>query len=156
ELPEVEVAKRCLEQWMLGRTIVRARAPESRVLAPSSLVRLRRRLAGARVTRLDRLGKHIVATFDGGLGMHLHLGMTGRLIHRTAADRSNEVVAHARMTLELDDGAVIIFSDPRMFGVIEIDEARVLNDRLKSTLGPDPLHESISGQRLIALFARTR
>src|SRR5215813_1574990 len=135
ELPEVEHARRCLEQWAIGRAITKAIVPKSRVLKNASPERVRRFLAGERAERIERRGKHLLAVFESGRALHLHFGMSGRLVHRSA---SESLPDHARLALELDDGRAVVFRDPRMFGRIDIGEADELRRLHFETLGRDP------------------
>jgi formamidopyrimidine-DNA glycosylase len=77
ELPEVEVTRRHIEPLLVGRTIARVWTSAPSYLFLTDPAVLRRRLAGRRGERLDRLGKYLVLALDGGSRLVLHLGMTG-------------------------------------------------------------------------------
>jgi formamidopyrimidine-DNA glycosylase len=152
ELPEVEHAARCLRAWLDGTTIVRAEAPASRVFREGGRALFRRLLAGRRLERVDRHGKVLLVQFDDDVGLLSHLGMTGRWVRRPAGER----VAHARARLVLSDGSILHYSDPRMFGRLEIHRTPEIA-ALPSVreLGPDPLLDGIDVTRLHAALART-
>jgi formamidopyrimidine-DNA glycosylase len=152
ELPEVEHARRCLEQWMIGRVITRVLVPKSRLLRGASPERVRRLLKGQRAARIERRGKHLLAVFESDRALHLHFGMSGRLVLRAAGAPMPD---HARLALDLDDRREIVFRDPRMFGRIDVGEAAALRRTLLEPLGRDPWLEPPSGADLLALFANT-
>jgi formamidopyrimidine-DNA glycosylase len=153
ELPEVEVARRCLERWLVGHTIVHASAPRSRLLGGADPRRVRRFLERERASSAERRGKHLLAVFESGRGLHVHLGMTGRFIERRTSD---EAGSHARLVLDLEDGSRIVLRDPRMFGQVEIGEAEALRRDLSRSLGPDPLIDPFSGATLYAILSNTK
>src|SRR3954470_21636701 len=77
ELPEVETVRRGLEPVLAGARLARviARRPDLRFPLPEGFVQ---RLTGARIERLDRRAKYILARLDRGQTLTIHLGMTGR------------------------------------------------------------------------------
>src|SRR5437016_9051749 len=83
ELPEVEIASRQLRGWLQGRRIVSARAERSRVIRGQTQARFAG-LAGHRLIGIERFGKWMLLSFDGGEGLLSHLGMTGKWIRRRA------------------------------------------------------------------------
>src|SRR6185295_7370853 len=77
ELPDVEHARRQLEKWMGGATIVAARSIDRRVLRPTSPAAFSRMLAGRTVREVGRRGKWLRILLDDGIRLFSHLGMTG-------------------------------------------------------------------------------
>jgi formamidopyrimidine-DNA glycosylase len=152
ELPEVEVAARQLRSWLLGRRIVAARAPRSRVIRGQAPQRFAQ-LAGRRLREIERVGKWMLLLFDGGEGLISHLGMTGKWMRRKLDEKPP---SHVRATLELSDGHAVDYRDPRLFGRL----VRGTADKLRAlpsfrALGPDPL-PGIDVERLHGVLARTR
>jgi len=78
ELPEVETVRRGLEPVMSGQIIAKAdvRRPDLRWPFPE---RMAARLTGARIERLGRRAKYILADLDRGETLIIHLGMSGRM-----------------------------------------------------------------------------
>ena len=152
ELPEVEVATRQLRSWLKGRRIVQARAGRTRVIrgqAPARFAQLR----GRRLLEIDRVGKWMLLSFDRGEGLLSHLGMTGKWIRRRAQDPEP---SHVRAALRLDDGNVVEYRDPRLFGRLirgKVDALRKMPTF--AALGPDPL-KGIDVERLQRLLGKTR
>ncbi len=152
ELPEVEHAARQLRAWMLGRRIVRASAPRSRVLRGQSPHRFAATLTGRRLESVERKGKYLMLAFDRDVGLLAHLGMTGKFVRRLPA----ELEPYSRARFELG-GEVVHLRDPRKFGRLSLVEAREL-PRAKeiAALGPDAWEEPPTLLSLSEAFARTR
>ncbi len=152
ELPEVEIASRHLRSWLTGRRIVKARAERSRVIRGQTPRRFAE-LGGRSLARIDRVGKWMLLSFDGGEALLSHLGMTGKWIRR---DRSEKPPPHVRATLELDDGHAVDYRDPRLFGrLVRIKLEQLRDSPPLRALGPDPLR-GIDVDRLHAFLSRTK
>jgi len=152
ELPEVEIASRQLRAWAKGRRITSARAERSRVIRGQSPQRFAQ-LAGHRLQDVERSGKWMLLRFDGDEGLVSHLGMTGKWIRR---ERGAPPPSHVRATLELEDGHVLDYRDPRLFGRLirgKVGQLRKLP--VLAALGPDPL-PGVDAQRLYDVLRRTR
>jgi formamidopyrimidine-DNA glycosylase len=152
ELPEVEIASRQLRSWLLGRRIVAARAERSRVIRGQTPARFAA-LAGHRLVDIERFGKWMLLSFDGGEGLISHLGMTGKWVRRRADDPRP---SHVRASLTLDDGHAVDYRDMRLFGRL----VRGKTEQLRSSealraLGPDPLG-GIDVDRLHSALLRTK
>jgi formamidopyrimidine-DNA glycosylase len=124
ELPEVETVVRSLGPHLTGRKILSA-AFTSRFVTPGNRKKLAARLAGRSIEKVERRGKFIVISLDAGM-LAVHLGMTGKLLMDGIRG------AHTHGVFTLDDG-VLLYDDPRQFGRIEWNPARV------AKLGPEPL-----------------
>jgi formamidopyrimidine-DNA glycosylase len=155
ELPEVETVRRGLEPVMTGARIARAdvRRPDLRWPFPE---RMAERLTHARVERLRRRSKYILADLDSGESLLIHLGMSGRMSVQGAKVGlfHHEITApekHDHVVLDLDNGARVVFNDPRRFGAMDLlrtDNAEA--HPLLSSLGPEPLGNAFSEGYLIA------
>lgn len=138
ELPEVDANRRNLAAWAEGRRITRVEPLEGKRqndgLRPEEF---RRRLEGRRVEAVDRRGKWILARLEGGAGMGLHLGMTGKLA------RAPERPRFTRAAFEMSDGGTIYFVDLRRFGRIwaSTSHDELLARREIAEIGPDALAE---------------
>ena len=128
ELPEVETVVRSLAS-IAGQRILNAEFRNLRILRGGDPALLSARLEGRRILALQRYGKFIVASIEGGGYLTVHLGMTGRLL--LDAERGKHT--HAIFTF---GRATLLFDDSRQFGSIEFSEdfpPRV------ARLGPEPL-----------------
>jgi formamidopyrimidine-DNA glycosylase len=158
ELPEVETVRRGLEPVLAGRRIVHAetRRPDLRWPLPP---RMAERLAGARVTRLGRRSKYLLADLDGGETLIVHLGMSGRLLvsgtplggfHLPLATPEK----HDHVVLDVEDGARVTFNDARRFGMMDLwPTADLAAHRLLAGLGPEPLGNGFHADHLGARLA---
>ncbi len=155
ELPEVETVRRGLVPAMEGRRIahVTLNRPDLRWPLPENMAA---RLEGARVERLRRRSKYILADLDTGESLLIHLGMSGRMLvsgimlggyhfEHPAPEKHDHVV------LDMEGGARVTFNDARRFGAMDL----VRTDReaahwLLAGLGPEPLGNDFSEAYLIA------
>lgn len=155
ELPEVEVTRRRISPFLVGKRILalKTTAPSYFFLTPPA--ELRRRLPGLCFTALDRFGKYLLATLSDDSHLLLHLGMTGqlfadgasnpRLMRKTGAaaltpglEVGFEPDAHTHLAFHMSSAPVVFFRDTRKFGKVEWLEPGRSSSRL-SKLGPDAL-----------------
>ncbi|ARE40383.1 Formamidopyrimidine-DNA glycosylase [Rhodovulum sp. P5] len=155
ELPEVETVRRGLAPVMEGRVIAAAQVnrPDLRWALPEGMAE---RLTGARVLRLGRRSKYILAELSTEETLLIHLGMSGRMLisgdmpgafhHPVAAPQK-----HDHVVLDMDGGARITFNDARRFGAMDlIDTARLGDHWLLADLGPEPLGNAFHEDYLVA------
>jgi len=161
ELPEVETVRRGLEPVLSGARLARVRAnrPDLRFPLPEGFVQ---RLTGARILRLDRRAKYILAPLDRGDTLVMHLGMTGR--YEIAApegtarpgDFARAVTPadkHAHVVFETEAGATVTYYDPRRFGFMDlIPTDRVDRHPWFATMGPEPLGDAFDAKTLEKAF----
>ncbi|WP_372603376.1 bifunctional DNA-formamidopyrimidine glycosylase/DNA-(apurinic or apyrimidinic site) lyase [Actibacterium sp.] len=154
ELPEVETVRRGLAPSMEGQRITRAQVnrPDLRWPFPP---RMAERLTGARVERLGRRSKYILADLDTGETLIIHLGMSGRML--VSGDPLGQFhhdhpapEKHDHVVLDMENGARITFNDARRFGAMDLTPTdRVAQHPLLSSLGPEPLGNSFDEDYLI-------
>jgi formamidopyrimidine-DNA glycosylase len=135
ELPEVESVRRHLQPALIGRRVVKVELSHPRTarrnLHPSDVVL---RLTGARVERIDRRGKYLLAELDNGLTWVIHLGMSGRLL---VADPDQPRPPHTHFVARTDRDEEVRFVDPRTFGFVAVLTPEELASL--TVLGPDAL-----------------
>jgi formamidopyrimidine-DNA glycosylase len=153
ELPEVETVVRLIRPGLEGRTIHGATVLWKRTLGGLAPARFRERVTGARVARVWRRAKYVVAQLERGgepAGALLgHLRMTGRMHVEPAGWDAGP---YERLRLELDNRRSFHFIDVRKFGRLTwvADSERALAE-----LGPEPLGDAFSAEWLAgALRAR--
>jgi formamidopyrimidine-DNA glycosylase len=161
ELPEVETVRRGLESALSGARLARVRAnrPDLRFPLPDGFVQ---RLTGAKILRLDRRAKYILAPLDRGDTLVMHLGMTGRFEIASPVgstrpgDFAREVTPddkHAHVVFETEGGATVTYYDPRRFGFMDlIPTDRVGHHPWFATMGPEPLGEAFDARTLEKAF----
>ncbi len=155
ELPEVETVRRGLAPVMEGARIARAQVnrPDLRWPFPD---RMAERLTGARIERLRRRSKYILADLDSGETLLVHLGMTGRML--VSGDVQGRFVhdhpapeRHDHVVFDMEDGARVTFNDPRRFGAMDMmPTASADTHPLLAALGPEPLGNGFHEAQLIA------
>jgi formamidopyrimidine-DNA glycosylase len=169
ELPEVESARRRLARALRGRRIVRAEAAaDFLVFDGVAPPRFARTLAGRRVLAVERKGKHLWFVLDRRPWPLFHFGMTGwfhidkedrerriRGRRKRAVPRAEGERRFVRLTLVMENGVRAVFTDPRRFGRIRLQQDPLGQPPL-SGLGFDPLEGLPPAGVLAGLLARRR
>ncbi|MFB6890788.1 bifunctional DNA-formamidopyrimidine glycosylase/DNA-(apurinic or apyrimidinic site) lyase [Kitasatospora sp. NPDC056327] len=126
ELPEVEVVRRGLANWVAGRTVAAAEVLHPRAVRrqPAGPVDFTARLTGTTLGAARRRGKYLWVPLSGtGEGFSLigHLGMSGQLLVQDPAVPDEK---HLRVRLRFTDGGrELRFVDQRTFGGLAVEEA---------------------------------
>ncbi len=165
ELPEVETVKRGLAPSMEGARMMRLelRRKDLRFPFPD---RLAERLEGKAIVSLSRRAKYLLVTFDDGLTLISHLGMSGSYRVETVLDDQlqgdfhhprSKLAAHDHVIFHLNHpraGDVrIVYNDPRRFGFMLLAEAGAAHSHpLLSSIGIEPLGNTLSGRVIAELF----
>jgi formamidopyrimidine-DNA glycosylase len=157
ELPEVETIRLGLEPVLAGARLSRVeqRRPDLRFPLPH---RFAQRLTGARVLRLGRRAKYLLAELDQGETWVTHLGMTGRFaVGQVTPGRfvhdAPQALAHEHLVFETDAGARIGFFDARRFGYMDLILTEALGGHAWfAGLGPEPLGNEFSAEILGQAF----
>lgn len=167
ELPEVETIRRQLEPEIVGRRIVSAMVLDERWTRPESPAAMEAGLLDREIVSAGRRGKYLLVGLGDGSTLVMHLRMTGNLLlaerneaegRRFGAKRLYEAAtgpAHLRAELELDDGRLLRFTDPRRFGHASLLGAEELAPYLDSRLGVEPLGDELTPE-LIGRIAAGR
>ena len=162
ELPEVETVRRGLAPVLEGARIARAQVnrPDLRWPFPP---RMAERLTGARIDRLRRRSKYILADLDTGETLIVHLGMSGRMIV-SGGGAGRDMLAqfhhlhpapekHDHVILDTEAGARVTFNDARRFGAMDLCPTEAVDGHwLIAGLGPEPLGNEFNEGHLIAAF----
>jgi formamidopyrimidine-DNA glycosylase len=151
ELPEVETVRQTLlpavggritAVWDSGLGLHMKRKPPRAKL---------KKLVGATITELRRIGKYLLVDTDTPQSLLVHLGMTGRFRLHAAGDAKAK---HTHLVLEFADGRELRFSDARRFGQLDIVTRGKEREHVAlKDLGPDPIVDGIDPA---AFFARSR
>lgn len=149
ELPEVERAAEVLRAAVVGRRITALR-----VLHPAQRKRLRRgdlkSLAGRRVLRVERRGKHQLLHLDDGATLHVHFRMTGdwKVVAAGAP-----LPRHTRAVLDLGDGGHVALVDMRALATIDVHPPHAPPTL---DIGPDAADPALTAARLHEALAPRR
>ncbi len=120
--------------------------------------RMAERLSGARVERLRRRSKYILADLDTGETLIIHLGMSGRMqvsgvqigsfFHPHPAPEK-----HDHVVLDMEGGARVTFNDARRFGSMDLIATEIAETHpLLAGIGPEPLGNTFDEAYLVARF----
>jgi formamidopyrimidine-DNA glycosylase len=150
ELPEVETVRRGLAPYAIGRTIESVVVRDARLRWPIPKD-LPRYLRGLRIVSVDRRAKYLIVGFDSGDRLLLHLGMSGRLF---VLEQATPPRKHDHVDIQLSDGALLRFHDPRRFGAVLPWRSGDESHPLLAGLGPEPFSAEFSADYLHALSRR--
>jgi formamidopyrimidine-DNA glycosylase len=115
-----------------------------------------KRLKGQRVERLTRRAKYIVAETASGLGLAMHLGMTGRFTvseHSAGAGRTPGAFyfsgdadpRHDHVVFAMSSGAAIRYNDARRFGYMTLFDLAAMDAHPHfKDLGVEPLGDGLT------------
>ena len=118
ELAEVEYYRRRWDPG-LGQTILAVRLHGGkRIFRGADLAVLKRVLSGTTFTVSEARGKQIAFRFSNGAWLGVHLGMTGKLAVEQAGFKP---ARHDHLVLE-QKARALVFSDPRLFGRVLVDQ----------------------------------
>lgn len=157
ELPEVEHARRTLQDWLQGARIDSVRVQDARILddgmTPAGVVR---RLKGRRVDAVERRGKWLRLVLDSGR-VFSHLGMTGKWVRaEVGAEPSRFEKVRFDVTGAGGKKRSVRYVDPRLFGRFVVLGEKESDLPVWTTLGPDPLVDGIDVDALHAKLAQRK
>jgi formamidopyrimidine-DNA glycosylase len=152
ELPEVETIRRHLAPRLERRRVGLLEILDPRWCQPIAPDEVVAAIQGRRIDALRRRGKYFDFAFEDDLHLLWHLRMTGALLYDPPAD-----TPYVRVRAHLDDGHVLVFSDPRRFGTGEL---ALGSDGLEAfyaaRLGVEPLEDGFTVDRLRAIARSCR
>jgi formamidopyrimidine-DNA glycosylase len=148
ELPEVETIRTQLAPRLEGRTLMRVEILDPRLTRPYDLFEVAEELEGDVVVKVERRGKYLLLRLESGLGLLVHLRMTGSF--------GFVPVTHERALVELDDGSRLAYRDVRRFGTWLVLEGAELEPYLETKNGPEPLGRGFTSRWLGTQLARRK
>lgn len=151
ELPEVETIRLQLDGALKGLRITGVE-----VLNKKSFIGEVREVRGVRVVGVRRRGKITIIELEGGVGLAIHLKLTGQLIYKEAKkQRSKEAKIenqndgpfaitklpnkYTRVIISFDNGGRLYFNDLRLFGWVRV--IRDVREIGEGKLGPEAIDE---------------
>ena len=161
ELPEVEIVRRGLAPVMEGASFAAVTLNRADLRFPFE-AGFARRLKGERIGRLTRRAKYIVAETESGLGLAMHLGMTGRFtVSRDGASvgegetpgefyyKGDADPRHDHVIFAMSSGATVRYNDVRRFGYMTLFDMSAMNGHPHfKDLGVEPLGDGLSADYL--------
>ncbi|WP_119396283.1 bifunctional DNA-formamidopyrimidine glycosylase/DNA-(apurinic or apyrimidinic site) lyase [Salinibius halmophilus] len=153
ELPEVETTKRGIAPHVEGQTIasLRVHNPNLRWPVPGELAELAN---GAVIGQLQRRAKYLLMPVGTDYVLLWHLGMSGSLRIVTPATPLRK---HDHIELELANGTLLRYHDPRRFGALLYAKQGETNKHvLLEHLGPEPLSDAFNVAHMITRAANKK
>ncbi|KAM2634548.1 hypothetical protein FF1_025180 [Malus domestica] len=166
ELPEVEAARRAIEEHCVGKKITKALiADDSKVIDGVSRADFEASLLGKTIVSAHRKGKNMWLCLDSPPFPSFQFGMAGAVYikgvavtkyKRSAVKDTDEWPSkYSKFFVELDDGLEFSFTDKRRFARV-----RLLKDPTSvppiSELGPDALLEPMTVNELFECFSKKK
>jgi formamidopyrimidine-DNA glycosylase len=157
ELPEVEVMRRDLEKEVVGKRIkeveVRPQRNAMRIIRRHARRKeFSDRLAGRKITKVDRKGKYVLLYLDGGDVLVVHFGMSGQFLRGT---KRQGLPPHTHIVIEFQQGGDLRYVDPRTFGELFVTSADDLGSiRELDHIAIDPLEDTFTWQQFSNELAR--
>ena len=153
ELPEVETIANGVNRRIRGDSIVSVWFSNHKEPFRTPPAAMAETLAGLRVGRFYRVGKHIVADLTAKSSRAVraqwivHLGMTGRLL---VSKPEVPMPRHTHASLRLASGRELRFVDPRRFGRLELNTGAPFTGpgREPLTISPDDFVALFRGRKL--------
>lgn len=147
ELPEVETTRRGLMPTLKARTIIKVikRRDKIRIPIPEDFVQ---RITGKKVKEIRRRAKYLQIFLSSGDVIICHLGMSGKFIIRKKD--AEEFAKHDHVIFETDAGDLVIYNDPRRFGLMTIcKEDELENHKLFKEMAVEPLGNEFNADYLL-------
>lgn len=166
ELPEVEAARRAVEEHCCGKRITKAIiGDDDKVIEGVSPAELQKALVGKRVVAAHRKGKNMWLELDTPPFPSFQFGMTGAVYikgvnvtkyKRSAVNANDEWPSKfSKVYVELDDGIEMSFTDKRRLARVRLLENPEVVPPI-SELGPDALLELLPEEDLINRLSKKK
>ena len=151
ELPEVETTiKGLYEIKHLKIHKVFINTKQLRFKIPLTI---KKKLLKSKISNIKRIAKYIVFDLDNNFSLIIHLGMSGRL---KLFEKDFNSEKHDHFQLNLSNGKIIIYNDPRKFGFIDIVESPNLkNKKYIFSLGLDALSNKLDAIHLFNKISKS-
>ena len=155
ELPEIEVLRRDLEKEVVTRRIKDVEVRNSRNAMKAIRRHGRRKefqelLEGAKVEKVERIGKSLVLELDNGNAFVIDLGVTGNFMKTSA---SEEVATHTHIVIGFTIGGQMRLVDPGQNSEVYVVPIADLEELRTSYEGViDPLTQQFTWQHFSALL----
>lgn len=143
ELPEVQTVVNELNRSVLGNTIKSVQINRSSVIK-GDVRKFQMLIKNKKIAGIERKGKYLLFSLGNRLVMIVHLRMTGKLIVQSAPITE---MKYSRVVFHLDRNLVLIYSDVRCFGTIELTDSIESNIAL-NRLGWEPWDDQLTAPNL--------
>lgn len=148
ELPEVETIKNILSKKIIGKKIVSVDIYREKTIL-NNIEFFTKKVEGATITGLSRIGKYIIFHLDNHFVLLAHLRMEGKFYFKT---KKEPISKHDLVIFHFTDDTYLTYNDTRRFGIMKIlDENNYKNEEPLNKVGPDPFMLN-SSDRLLQAF----
>ena len=144
ELPEVETTLRGIKPYMEDQIITKVTV-RNHILRWPIPATIAETLANQYIHQITRRAKYLLFHCDLGI-LLIHLGMSGSI---RILGSTTDIGRHDHVDINLNNGYLLRFTDPRRFGAILWTECSIDDHFLLSHLGPEPLSRLFSDDYLI-------
>ena len=142
ELPEVEVTRQGISPYLVDQTVTNLIIRNASLRWP--VPEIAKQIIGQTIRQVRRRAKYLLIDTDAGTTI-VHLGMSGSL---RILPRDTPIEKHDHIDLELANGRILRFNDPRRFGAWLWYELPEEAHPLLSKLGPEPLTDGFNPLQL--------
>jgi len=143
ELPEVETTRKGIKPYLENATITAVVIRHFSLRWPIEK-ELPEILTNRIIHRVSRRAKYLLIEFENGTLM-IHLGMSGslRILDKFEKDNPGK---HDHLDIELSNGHILRYNDPRRFGSVLWTTGPISQHRLIAHLGPEPLLKEFNAE----------
>ena len=164
ELPEVEVVRRSLSNFISGLKINKVDIFNSNLRFKISK-NFKKNVEKQKIASISRRAKFLLVKLQNDKVILIHLGMTGKIFIRNKKTKSTMVTSfyynknfkkkHNHLILYLNNLTELIYNDVRKFGFIKIIKFDQLNyNQHLSKLGPEPLSKNFNYNYLFSVVRK--
>ena len=145
ELPEVETTRKGIKPYLENATITAVVIRHFSLRWPIEK-ELPEILTNRIIHRVSRRAKYLLIEFENGTLM-IHLGMSGslRILDKIEPNKPGK---HDHLDIELSNGHILRYNDPRRFGSVLWTTEPISQHRLIAHLGPEPLLKEFNAEYL--------
>ena len=145
ELPEVETTRKGIKPYLENTTITAVIIRHFSLRWPIEK-ELPEILTSRIIHRVSRRAKYLLIEFKNGTLM-IHLGMSGnlRILDKLEQRKPGK---HDHLDIELSNGHILRYNDPRRFGSVLWTTEPISQHRLIAHLGPEPLLKEFNAEYL--------
>ena len=166
ELPEVEVVRRSLSNFITGLKIKKVRIFNNNLRYTLSK-NFQKNIEKQKITSISRRAKFLLIKLENKKIILIHLGMTGKIFIQNLTKKSTLITSfyfdekfkkkHNHLIFYLNNSIGFIYNDVRRFGFIKIIKmGQIKSNEHLSKLGPEPLNSAFNNKYLISILKKTK
>jgi formamidopyrimidine-DNA glycosylase len=142
ELPEVEIVRKGLEQYVLGKKIKKVNVLFARIVDLPEVALFSEKLQGERIEAIFRRGKFLIFKLS-NYDLISHLRMEGK--YEFHEQKEKMIAKHVHVIFKFTDDTQLWYKDTRKFGRMAlVKKNQALNYKGLKKLGPEPTEGDFS------------